>query len=172
MARRITPPDEINRINDRLFRESKFKIQDRDSYDLAFNDLLSIGESDLSSVQRKLRNDGFKGYLIQHPDVAKERIFTKAKGRDLRRDRLKTARRVVDTRKEFTKLGASKSDLRGFDTARQRVTKDILTRRKFTVPARVKGRIVFAIRTSVTVRGKRQVRFRNEKGQFSSAKVK
>ena len=170
--RRFTPPDEIERINERLFRESKLKIQDRDSYDLAFNDLMSLDDRTISAKQKTLRNDAFQDFLREHPEVSGERLFTKAKGRDLRRDRLKTSKRVVKTRKEFIKETAPEVDLKGFDTARQRVTKEILRRRTFAVPARIKGRVVFAMRTSVVVKGKRQVRHRNAKGQFSSVKIK
>ncbi len=169
---RITPPDEIDRINERLFRESKFQIQDRDSYDLAFNDLLSTTERSLSSTQKKLRNDGFTDYVSQHPDVSNERLFSKAKGRDLRRDRLKTAKRVVKTRKEFIKKGAKRVDLEGFDTARQKISKEIIRRRKFTVAGRIKGKVVFIQKTSVKVKGKKQVRFRDGKGRFASSKTK
>lgn len=170
MTRRITPSDEIDRINERLFRESKFQIQDRDSYDLAFDDLLSV-VGELSGKQKDLRSKAFRDFVSAHPDVSTEKLFTKAKGRDLRRDRLKTAKRVVKTRKEFIRAGSKEVDLKGFDTARQKTTKEIIRRRTFTIPAKVKKRIVFAMKTSVVVRGKRQVRFRNAKGQFSSAKV-
>ncbi len=163
---------EIDRINDRLFRESRFQIQDRDSYDLAFNDLISIDEKSLSSSQKKLRDDAFKDFIRQHPDVSTERIFTKAKGRDLRRDRLQTAKKVVTTKRQFTREGASQVDLKGFDTARQKVSKQIIRRRTFTVPARIKGRVVFAIKTSVVVKGKKQTRFRDAKGRFVSGKVR
>lgn len=172
MVRRITPSFEIDRINERLFRESKFQIQDRDSFDLAFNDLLSLTDTTISEKQKKLKDNSFKDFINKHPDVSTERIFTRAKGKDLRRDRLKTAKRVVRTRREFIKEGASKVDLKGFDTARQKTTKEIVRRRTFTVPATVKGRVVFAKRTSVMVQGKSQVRFRDSKGRFVSSKIK
>ena len=168
----VTPPDEIDRINERLFRESKFQIQDRDSYELAFNDLLSTAEDDLSLDQKRLRNNGFDDYVSDHPDVAKERLFSKAKGRDLRRDRLRTAKKVVTTRKQYIKGGASKLDLKGYDTARQRITKGIAQRRTFTVPSRIKGRVVFSVKTSVVVKGKRLVRYRDARGRFASVRVK
>lgn len=167
---RLTPMEEVDRINDRLFRESKFEIQDRDSYDLAFNDLLSLTEKDLSSKQKGLRNDGFGDYLNDHPEVSEERLFTKVgKGKDLRRDRLKTAKKVVRTKEKF-RGKASIVDLAEFDTRTQKVTKEITRRRRFNIPAKVKGRVVFAVKTSVVVMGKSQVRFRNSKGQFSSIK--
>ncbi len=170
--RRITPPDEIDRINERIFRESKFKVQDRDSYDLAFNDLLSLDDKAITSNQRALRTNSFQDFIREHPEVSTERLFTKVgKGKDLRRDRLRTAKKVVETREEF-KGKASDVDLRGFDTARQKVKKAVLRRRTFTVPAQVKGRVVFAMRTSVTVKGKSQVRHRDSRGRFSSVKLK
>ncbi len=171
MARRITPSDEIDRINERLFSESKFQIQDRDSYDLAFDDLLSV-VGELSGKQKELRNKAFREYSAAHPEVSAERLFTKAKGRDLRRDRLKTAKRVVKTRKEFIKAGAREVDLKGFDTARQKTTKEIIRRRTFTIPARVKGKVVFAMKTSVVVAGNRVVRHRDIKGRFVSVRLK
>lgn len=172
MVRRKSPtPEEIDRINETLKRRAGFQIQDRDSYDLAFNDYLNISEPTIKGIEKDFRNKAFDDFLVANPQISSERLFTRAKGKDLKRDRLKTAKKVVTTRKEFEKAGASKVDLKGFDTARQRVTKDILERRTFTVPSRVKKRIVFSMKTSVVVRGKRQVRFRNAKGQFSSAKV-
>ncbi len=172
MTRRITPSDEIDRINERLFRESKFQIQDRDSYDLAFNDLFSQTETGLSGKQKEMRNKAFGEFVSEHPAVSTERLFKKAKGRDLRRDRLKTAKRVVKTRKEFERATAPEVDLKGFDTARQKISKEVIRRRTFTVPARSKGRVVFAMKTSVRVRGKSVVRHRDSKGRFVSARLK
>ncbi len=139
---------------------------------MAFNDILSTNDASLSAKQKELRTKAFREFVEEHPDTSTERLFSKAKGRDLRKDRLKTAKKVVTTRKEFIKEGAKEVDLKGFDTARQKVTKEILRRRTFTVPARVKGRVVFAIKISVVVRGKSLTRFRDSKGRFVSGKVK
>ena len=156
----VTPPDEIDRINERLERESQVQIQDRDSYDLAFNDLISTDEDDLSLDQKRMRTNGFGDYRDSHPDVSAERLFSKAKGKDLRRDRLKTAKRVVTTRKDYIKERASKVDLKGYDTARQRISKGIRIRRTFTVPSRIRGKVVFAVRTSVRIPKRRnRIRF-------------
>lgn len=164
----VTPPDEIDRINDRLFNESKFQIQDRDSYDLAYSDLLSTDEDELTGKQLTLRNQGFNDYVSAHPEVSEERLFKKAKGKDLRRDRLKTAKKVVTTRKEYIEGRASRLDLKGYDTARQRVTKDIKIKRTFTIKSFVKRNVVFSKRTSVVVRGKRVARWRTPSGKFAS----
>ena len=146
-------------------------IQDRDSFDMIYDGYMNIDSDNITPKQAKLRNRIFKEFVDIHPDVSTERLFKKAKGKDLRRDRLKTARKVVTTRKKYIKGGASKLDLKGYDTARQRVTKGIIQRRTFTVPARVRGKIVFALRTSVVVRGKSVVRHRDALGRFASAKV-
>lgn len=173
MVRRKSPtPEEIDRVNETLKRRAGFQIQDRDSYDLAFNDYLNINEPTIKSFERTFRKKAFDDFLVLNPQISRERLFTRARGKDLKRDRLKTAKKVVTTRKEFEKAGASKVDLKGFDTARQRVTKDILERRTFTVPARIKGRVVFARKTSVSVRGKSVVRHRDSRGRFVSAKIK
>ncbi len=172
MVTRTTPPDEIDRINERLFREARFQIQDRDSFDLAFNDLLDVSNTSISSKQTTLRNSAFDDFVSDHPLVSKERLFTKAKGKSLKRDRSQTAKRVVGTRKEFIKETAPEVDLKGFDTARQKVKKDVIIKRVFTVAATKKGRVVRAMKTSVIVKGKKQLRFRDAKGQFVSGKVK
>lgn len=169
-GRRPSPtPEEIDRINETIFNRAGFKIQDRDSYDLAFNDYLNINEGSITSAEKKLRDNSFEEFISQHPEVSKERLFTKAKGKDLRRDRLKTAKRVVRTRKEFIKQTAPEVDLKGFDTARQKVSKEILRRRTFTVPATIKGRVVFAIQIT-NKRGIKQLK--DSKGRFVSARVK
>lgn len=167
-------PEEIEAINEAIDSRSGASIQDRDSYDLAYNDYMNYSEKELEedNVLFNMREEVWEHFSMNHPDVAKERLFSKAKGRDLRRDRLKTARKVVTTRKQYIKGGASKLDLKGYDTARQRITKGIAQRRTFTVPSRIKGRVVFSIRTSVVVRGKSMVRYRDARGRFASAKVK
>ena len=171
MAKRKSPtPDDIDRINETLDAREGFKIQDRDSYDLAFDDYMGITK--LDADQKEFRNNAFADYSQKHPDVSTERIFQKAKGKDLRRDRLTTSKRVVRTRKEFERQTAPEVDLKGFDTARQRVTKAQRIQREFTIPARSKARIVFAKRTSVRVRGKSLVRHRDSKGRFVSIKIK
>ena len=171
MAKRKSPtPDDIDRVNETLDTREGFKIQDRDSYDLAFDDYMGILKPDAD--QKAFRNSSFADYAQKHPDVSTERLFQKAKGKDLRRDRLTTAKRVVRTRKEFERQTAPEVDLAGFDTARQRITKVQRIQREFTIPARSRGRIVFAKRTSVRVRGRSLVRHRDSKGRFVSVKIR
>ncbi len=164
--------EEIDRINERLFNTSSVQIQDRDSYDLAFNDLLSVNEKEITPKQNSFRANAFRDYVVDHPDVSTKRLFTRAKGKDLERDRRQTARRVVTTQKEFERETAPDVDLKGFDTARQKVSRRIRIQREFTTPARLKGKIVFTKKEFVTVKGKRQLRFRSPSGRFASGKAK
>ena len=168
----VTPPDEIDRINERLEREAKLEIQDRDSYDLAFSDLLNLDEDELSMDQKKMRSEGFNDYVGTHPDVSTNRLFSKAKGKDLRRDRLKTAKRVVKTEKDYIKGTAPKVDLKGYDTARQRTAKKIRKSKVFTIPTIRKGKVVHSIKTSVVIKGNTVIRYRDMTGKFTSIYIK
>lgn len=170
MVKRVTPEEDIDRINERLRSFAGMQIQDRDSFDLSFNSLFDKTDSTLSPQQKTLRNNAFDRFADANPNVSRERIFKKAKGKDLRRDRRTTAKTVVTTRREFEKAGATKVDLKGFDTRRQKITKRIAERRIFTIPAKVKNKIVFTERTFVTVKGKKMLRFRDSKGRFGSVK--
>ena len=107
MARRITPEDDIDRINERLRSQARLQIQDRDSYDLSFNTLIDMRESELSGKQLDLRNKAFSDFSSKNPNVSTQRLFKKARGKDLSRDRKQTAKTVVPTVKEFRKRGAS-----------------------------------------------------------------
>lgn len=168
MVKRKTPEDDPDRLADRLRDEAKDQIQDRDSFDLAFNKLIEVPEGQLNADQRRFRNQVFKNYRFKNPEVSKERLFTKAKGRDLRRDRQTTAKNIVTTRDKFIDREASKVDLKGFDTRKQKFTKRISRSRRLTIPSKVKGKVVFSEKTFVTVKGIRKVRFRDAKGRFAS----
>tara|TARA_R100001530_G_scaffold129042_1_gene99083 strand:+ start:166 stop:750 length:585 start_codon:yes stop_codon:yes gene_type:complete len=184
--RRLPSPtqEDIDRINETLEGRAKFQIQDRDSYDLAFNDYMGVDEKIIQKDERKFRDNAFESYADGHPEISRERLFEEAGGkgvRGLRQDRLKTAKEIVKTEKQYIKKGAKNVDLKGYDTMRQfqafkkhkiKVTKEILERRAFTVPARIKRTVVYAIKTSVVVRGRRQVRFRDTKGRFASGRLK
>ncbi len=167
---RFTPEDDPDRLSERLRQEARFKIQDRDSFDLAFSDIVSLGESELSAKQKSFRGRVFERYASANPDISRERVFQQAEGKSLRRDRKQTAKRVVKTKREFLREGASQVDLKGFDTARQKFRKELKVRREFNVPAQIGRRIVLTKRISVSVRGKAQVRFRDRRGRFASRK--
>lgn len=170
MARRQPYELDLARINELLEQREGYKIQDADSYELAYNDYMGIVKTDKS--QRIMRDNAFTAYVNKHPEVSKEHLFKKAKGRDLSRDRLRTAKKVVTTRRAYIKGGARHLDLKGYDTARQRITKQQRIERTFTVPARIRQKVVYAMRTSVVVKGHRVLRHRDSRGRFASIKIK
>lgn len=176
---RITMPEEIEEMSDRIDQESGLLVQDRDSFDLAFSNITEIKDADLSSKQLNFRDDVFRRYLQQHPAVRPDRLFKKARGKDLEKDR-KTTEPIVKSDKEFIRRGARRFDFAGFDVKlpatdkeltpkqRQKLIRDVRTRKEFVIPATVKKKVVFARKTFVVVKGKEQVRFRDSLGRFAS----
>lgn len=133
----VTPLDEIDRINERLFRERGDSIVDRDSYDIEF--LRLFEKKELNSKQQTLRNKSFRDYADKH-DTRRKRLFKEAGGKSLERDRRTTARTVVTDEKQFIKKGARRVDFKGLDT--QFVFRSTITRnnKKITVFRDKKGR--------------------------------
>ena len=176
---RITPPEEIEEMQRRLDQESSLLIQDRDSFDLAFTNITEIKESDLSPKQIAFRDDVFRLYLQQHPKVRPDRLFKKAEGKDLKKDR-KTTEPIVTTDREFIRKGAKKFDFAGFDVKlpdtdkeltpkqKEQLIRAVRTRKEFVIPAIVKKKIVFAKKEFVTIKGKEVVRHRDSLGRFAS----
>lgn len=166
MARRKTTDDDIERLAENLLISEGDFIQDRDSFDLALSRYAP--EANLS---KNSKDQLFKEVQNQKPGVSSERLFTKAGGKDLARDRRKTARTVVKTREEFIKKGAKRVDFAGFDIKESEIRKQKLTvRKEFKIPAKVKTKVVFSKRVTVTIKGKRFVRHRDKLGRFASVR--
>lgn len=160
----VTIEDE-SRIAEIIYNEQGSTIKDRDSFDLAFSN--TIG--DPSSAQEKLRDAVFRTYRDQHPEVSKERLFTKAGGKDLEQDRKTRAKKIVRTREGYVISGASQSDLEGFDTPQKRKRP---AERKLQQVGKIKNKVVFVEKINVTIKGKSFVRYRDSKGRFASIKTK
>lgn len=166
MVRRKTIDDDLDRLAENLFISEGDLISDRDSFELALNNYL-VEEGLSKNSKDKL----FEIYVNDHPDVSKERLFKKAKGKDLERDRQQTARTVVKTKEEFVKKGASKVDFAGFDVKESKIRKQKVEARKgFEIASKVKDKVVFSKKVFVVVQGKRQVRHRDKLGRFTSIK--
>lgn len=152
---RLTTQDDSNRLAENLniFDPT---IRDRDSFDRAYVQYLS-GTDALTNKQ--LQEDTFNS-LASRKGIRKERLFKKAGGKSLGRDRQQTARTIVKTRQEYIKQGAPNVDLEGFDTKRRVNRFNVLGQRgKQTVFAReVKVNNKFAKR-KITV-------LRDQKGRF------
>ncbi len=139
--------EKLDRINERLPRS---KIIDRTTYELEFNRLFDITEKELSSGQEVLREEAFFAYRITNPKVHKGR---KIKRKDVGKkdiSRIEPRDRISDSDlKEFTQISET------------RKRKD-----RFIHSAIRKGNVVLTERVFVTVRGKKQQRFRDKSGKF------
>lgn len=165
---RLTPEFEIDRMNERMFNESATLIQDRDSFDLAFSEIMEADEGDLSSKQKAFREDVWNAYRASHPNVRPDRLFSKAEGDDLKKDR-KTTEPIVKSDVQFIKKGAKKFDFAGFDVKESEINRaKIRARKEFVIPAIIKKKVVFVQKTYVNVKGREQVRYRDKFGRFAS----
>jgi len=153
--------EDIERIAETLINTDDFdEIQDKDSFNLAFDEYL--GSNDALVKNKDVRNATFKEVQRLKPTVESKEVFTKAKGKDLRRDRRSDAKEIVSTQAEYTRKGAGKVDLKGYDTKPRRPKKDV-----FNKIGRIKNKIVYVKAIRITVRGKRVNRFRDVKGRFA-----
>lgn len=167
MPRRKTPEDEERRLSERIMNNYRREIKDKGSFDLAFSKELQLSDKELTDNQRKLRDNVFKRYSstrevqkeIKAGDFTKADLFKKAGGKDLEADRRRTAKVVVKDKKEYVKRGARRVDLKDYDTAKSRL-----------VPARRKGKVVYAYKTHVKIKNKVYVRHRDRNGRFVSVR--
>lgn len=169
---RITPEEDLERMLERI-EMSRISVQDRDTFDLAFEDATTLSDVDLSPNQKAFRTDVFQSFRQRHPEVRPDRLFKKAGGKDLKADRRGTAQRIVKTDIQFIKKGAKRVDFAGFDIREQDINRQkIRARKEFKIPAFVKQKQVFAEKTFVKVAGKQQVRFRDRLGRFARVSSK
>lgn len=170
MGKRFTPEEDVNRLAERVFRDSGQNIQDKEMFDLAFNDYMS--DIDMSEKQDTvLRKKVFDKMRSSHPEISSQSFFKKAGGKSFVKDRERTAKRVVTDIKVYKKRGARKVDLQGYDTKKGRIVK--LKRQvkvRFDIPGRVKERIVYVRRVVVVVQQKEILRYRDKLGRFASVR--
>ncbi len=175
MAKRTTPEDDVERLSERVWRDAGGTIRDKATFDSAFD---SYMDGDLNPKQDKqLRNRTFDKVISNHPSVSRRSIHADARGKDFERDRKTTAKRVVTSKRDYKKFGASNVDLQAYDTRRGEVAK--VTRRKkvfnFNLAGKVKKKVVFARKTSVFIKFKKKgrtkvIRFRDRRGRFVRVK--
>lgn len=174
MARKRLPSptdEEIDRIAEAIDNLDSFrKIQDMDSFDLAFDDYFDQNE-DLK-FNSSVRDDVFKSLREKHPSrIVDDRVFSKAGGKNLKQDRKKTSKRIVKTNKRYIKAGASRVDLQGYDT-KVRTEKKAKVKRDLNVAGRIRDKIVFSSRETITIRNRSVVRYRDQLGRFVSVRRK
>lgn len=148
--KRVTPPDEFDRLAENIYNDRGHTIFDRKSYDIAFDKF--FGAEKLTPAQNTVMRDEAWGFL-------KDRmVFTRAGGRNLDRDRQKTHRIVYnkDQQEQYIRHGAQRSDLRGVDTKQA----------SFLYLGLSGRRKVFAQKTYVVVKNRKVVRYRDRRGRF------
>lgn len=180
--KRVTPEEDYRRLAERVYNEYP-QIIDRTTYEQAFKAYM-LGTNKPEHVMAKMQNKSFQhlrqmktGISTQRrlePKEAKhkltqgkltdEALYKLAGGKltSLARDRQKTAN-VQPSKIKYVDTGATRADLEGLDTRKER---------EFKVLGRVKRRIVFARRETVLRNGKAQVKYRSKRGQFVSIKKK
>lgn len=141
--------------SERIARKIKkdYRVKTMHDFLSGYSDYMGVSEKEMTPRELK-----FREVVVKDAGLTDDYKFhKKAGGKDLDRDREKTAKTIVKTPEEYKKKGASKVDLTGFDT-----------RRRLTIPARKKGKIVYAERTFVYIKGKQFMRFRDRSGHFVS----
>jgi len=172
---RITTTEEVDRMADRIINESSVSVQDRDSFDLAYRNIVEMNDDELSSRQRSFRKRVFDHVRGRNPDIRSDRLFRKAGGRDLKKDRERTGA-VVYSDEQYIKRGARNVDFAGYDIRERDIPKKAHFRKEFTIPALQKirrtgeTRQVFVKRESVVIRGVPKQVFRDSKGRFAAKK--
>lgn len=159
MPRKKEYMDDYGRIAQVININHGNEIKDRDSFDLAYSIYMQKSDSSLTDDEKNFRNGVFNEYSKQYK-VTKDSLFKEAGGSDLVQDRKKTASTVVNTRREYIKRGARSVDLEDYDTK--------IRYRKY--PTKVRGKVVYSSKEYVTVKGKQQLRYRDSRGRFASAK--
>lgn len=161
MVKRITPPDEIDRLAENIDNFSDKTITNKEEFDKQFNEFF---DNQVSSGQNGIREKTFEFLQDKHPlriQPAKKTVFQQAGGKDLKQDRKKTAKKIVTSKKRYIQLGAKNVDLAGYDTKGGKTRS-----RRLEYLGKVRQRVVYASKDIVTIRGKQVIRYRDKKGRF------
>jgi len=151
-------PEEIERISDSIWSDSRGRIVDRDTYDLHYDKW--FGSEDLSTAQKtSMKEKVFQDMQSKHDGISPEHLYKEAKGKDLKRDQKQTAKVVVTDPKEFKRRGARNVDLEGLDTKRVD---------PYTIVGRVKGKAVYCQPVTIRINNKPVERLRDRRGRFAS----
>ena len=168
MAKRRNSPtgEDIQRIAETLINNDSFgNIQDFDSFEQAYEEYMLEGGQDEMAKRKDIKEKVFNDVMQIRPSVERDRIFSKAGGKDLKKDRKTNAKTIVTDRREYEERGASKVDLKGYDT------KPKTRRERFRFIGKSKGKTVFAEKVFINFKGKRMRRYRDKKGRFASVKT-
>lgn len=151
-------PEEIERIADDIYSDSRGRIVDRDTFDQHYD--LWFGGQKLSEAQdTTMRDKVFNNMQSRYKNISKERLYKKAGGKDLKRDQRQTAQEVTTSPRRYKQRGADKIDMKGLDTKKVD---------KFTTTGKIKGRVVYCQRVRIHTKGKYYYRLRDRKGRFAT----
>lgn len=156
--RRPSPTEkDIQRITETLYNLDTFdKIKDYDSFKTAFDDYMS--GSDLQN-DKQFKNDVFDTYISRHESVIDTRSLNAQQ---------KQAARKGERIEQITTGKLIKQDI-PVQTKNKRVLNIVATRKSYKTKY---VKTVYVEKTSVKVKGKMQVRYRDSRGVFASVKKK
>ena len=163
---RITPPEDHLRFAEWMKTNYGRFIHSKEDYDRVFDEQMNPESG--SNVDTTFRENTWKVYS-KKTGIDE---FTRAGGKSLKMDRLKTARIVLPRTKEglaeYRRLKAQHANVSGIDTkdAKTVNVKWVKQNRELKYPARVKMRTVY---TSKEMIGEKVV-FRDRGGRFASRK--
>lgn len=145
-----TPEEDFERMARNLMGTKGDMITDRETFETAYIDYFD------AELNPQLMTSDFIGSVWS--EFLKISSLDKMyKGKDLKRDKQRTAKTVVGSVDEYMKLDHTKVDLAGFDMPKE-----------FKIPGKSKGKIVYA-RPHYTRMGstmKLGLKFRDKKGRF------
>lgn len=145
--------EEAERVAENIYNQFGRQIKDEQTFNKIINEY--IGEPE-SKKQKEFFQQVFQTIADRHPrTIQKTNLFKKAKGKDWKKDKEKTAKTIVNTPQEYIKKGAKNVDLKGYD---------------MPTVGRIKNKIVKVKLTHVIIKGKRQIRYRDSKGRFAKVK--
>ena len=155
----MTPPNDFERLAENLqINRGKFII-DEESFKVALQDYLGEEQEDNSILNPVNSGRVWRHYKRKYNVMAGSLHKSKG-GRDLKLDRTKLAKHVVDKPEDYT--DARRQDLRGYDTPKLKKIKI------FNVYGIQKGRVTGARKIFITFYGKKQSRFIDRKGRYVS----
>lgn len=149
--------DDVDRFNENLDMNREGEIVDKGSFFHEAQNYINKTMDVTPFMANEFLERAFINYRAVHPDVMKVDIFKRAGGKNLKMDRQKDAKIIVENEKTYVKLGSQKADFEGLDTKTRRF-------------GRIKGKPV-RIKTGFIVRRKKKVLiFRDRRGRFASVK--
>jgi len=154
----MTKPEEFERFAENLFNRFGRNINDRKTYDKAFDTYME-GELITEQQDTALRDTAWD---ILRKRVSRLKVYEDAGGKDFKRDANRKARTIVNTKKEYIKSGAKNVDLKDFDLPSKRGDSSNLL-------GFIKGRSVPVKEyLTNTKSGKRILRYRDKYGRLAS----